>query len=301
MIKTKENEMNISYSKLMLFNQCPRKYYKRYIEKSDIKETTWPGGIFGSSVHEGLEDTINMLNDGATSRDVIGSLHGKFETYFEAIKVKEKKTFKESREYRSNKKKFYNEGNRALKSVAGFLTSYYSWNKIEPEKKYVTTWNKKEKINCVGIVDIKLTNDDDSLSIIDLKVTKDSSLYWHKTWNDDLQSLMYDKLVYGETKILPRDFTYLVYDRELKMLFIKQRPINLTGETDFDLLNNKIEKLISFNKNATEELAIELAISDKEQCHWCVWSKSCDKKWVDENTKKAKLIANKIKRKKRKI
>ena len=296
---------SISYSKLSLFKACPRQYYHRYIEKSKIKEVTYPGGLYGQACHLGLEQIIKTLSDGGTVKDVDGLLVGTFATLFEQAKTESKNTFKESREFREDRKGFMNDGDRALRSIGRFFTSYFQgWSELKSEAEYKFEW--KPRVECVGIIDARLIWPDGSHSIVDLKITADGSNFWWVDWYRDTQSLMYDFLVYKHVGTLPKSFAYMVYDRTLKTLFVKERSIAPFVQLDVNdpeyvepiyfSLDNRIDILARFNEACLDDecvgdsLSLSIAKPSMEGCKWCPWSKTCTKKWESKNVLNARRM-----------
>ena len=288
---------SISYSKLSLFKACPRQYYHRYIEKSKIKETTYPGGLYGQACHLGLEQIIKTLSDGGTAKDVEGLMVGAFPTLFEQAKEELKDTFKESREFREDRKGFMTDGDRALRSIARFFTLYFQgWSELKSEEKYQFEW--RPRVECVGVVDARFIYPNGEYSIVDLKITADGSKFWWIDWYKDTQSLMYDFLLNKETGILPKSFAYMVYDRTLKTLFVKERNIEPTVELEplYNLLDERIDLLAKFNEYCTDDetigdsMSLSIANPSMEGCKWCPWSKTCTKKWESKNVINARKM-----------
>jgi len=280
----------VSYSQISLFNTCPTQYYFKYIVKDQTPETVWPGGLFGSAVHLGAEDAIKMKNEGVKYNIIEKELKDNFTYYFRQAKkeIKEKDEFKESKEYRLHKKEFVKSGNKALNSVIQFINNYIKddYDKLYPEKRYKIPWNKD--LDCSGIIDIKIEKDN-KVYILDLKVTSDGYKFWWINWNNDIQSFMYDYLIYSEHKIIPEFFSYVIYDRKLGMLFLKNRNIIKPIEQVKEKLNKHITAIQNF-RTMEEEEAVEYAKPHKLNCLWCAFKKRCKYKYEDKMVKKIKQI-----------
>lgn len=284
----------LSYSKLSLFNKCPYAYYWKYVVKDQSPETTWPGGLFGTTVHAMLEVYIGMLNTGASHTEAEAALKNRFSEFFskERNLITKPKIFKESREFRSDKAAFFESGDKAVIAVIRFFDKYFNghYRQIESEAEYKASWD--DTTDTTGIIDIRLTMPDDSIEIIDMKVTGDSANFWWTDWQSDPQSNMYDFLTFKSLGIIPSKFAYLVYDRNINVLFMKQRliPVN-TPET---LKNGELAKMIASASAFHEatisnpELAESLARPTELQCKWCSFSKLCSKKWESRLAKSGK-------------
>jgi len=257
--------------------------------KDQRPQNVYPGGLFGSACHLALEDSLIMQNDGVQLNIIENEFKESFAKYFKKAKseIRDKDEFKESKEYRLHKKEFEKSGDKAIINIIQFMNKYIkTFDNIYPEKKYTTSWN--ENLNCTGVIDVKIESEG-KVYILDLKITGDSTKYWWTNWNTDIQSLMYDFLIYSDHKVVPESFGYLVYDRNLKMLFLKERNIKPnTLETVTAKLNKFIHKIEDFQINHTEELAISMAIPEKSQCNWC--SYKCPNKYQEEIVKKARGI-----------
>ena len=277
-----KKEKDISYSKISLFKKCALNYYAKYINKQfeTDKETLWPGGIIGSACHNGLEKVIAMMVAGESKKNIEGSMKGIFPSLYQQIRDgidKTKTVYKESREFKDNPDGFMSEGDRALMNITRFFTSYFNeFKEIESEKKYEA--QATEMVKCVGVVDSRLVLNDE-FYIADLKITGDSSLYWHVMWENDIQSLMYDFLLEKNIGSTPTKFMYLVWDRTLKILFLKERPV---GKMNRKVLDKYINELSKFNLESNEEMAIKMANPSRENCLWCPLKASCPKVWQPE-------------------
>jgi len=288
--------ITLSYSKISLFKKCPTEFYYKYVIKDNSVETSWPGGVAGSAIHLGLEKYITALNEGMPLKQAEHFIDNSFEILFneakEEIKQDPKKVFKESKEFRLHKEDFFKGGNRALKAVLSFYNNYlYNRVSVEPEKEYK---GLIKKINLTGIIDVKIT-DNDEIKIIDLKITGDGSNFWWIDWNQDIQSKMYDLLIYQNFKKVPVSFGYLVYDRTLNFLYFKERMKynNILEETGHDLyLEDKIKEVERFIQKSLEdeEYGKSLSNPQEKECQWCSYSHKCKDKYQSEIIKQVRKI-----------
>jgi hypothetical protein len=271
----------------------------KYIIKDQSPETTWPGGLFGSTVHKMLETYLTKLNEGLSHSQIVKDLNGTFQEFFNAEKkdLKSPKVFKESKEFRMHKDDFFDSGNKAFINVVDFFNKYFKdYEEVEPEKEYKSSWN--EDIDTTGIIDIKLKYPDQRIKIVDLKITSEGSNFWWINWNNDPQSHMYDFLVYDNVGVIPETFAYLVYDRALNMLFLKERTLavnNIETIKQDSYLNTLISTVKDFVDIVTiePEYAKKCARPKETQCQWCSYKSKCENKWEHQIIKKTKKILKK--------
>ena len=56
-------EIKYSVSRYKLQLDCLGKYYFRYIKNIEVEKLTWPGTIFGSSIHKYIEDNLQKVDE----------------------------------------------------------------------------------------------------------------------------------------------------------------------------------------------------------------------------------------------
>jgi len=227
---SKGEKVYLSYSKLNLFKDCPKQFYFRYL-REDIKEkpTVWPGNIAGRVFHKAIETAINMKNDGTSDKLIIAELDGKFQEWYELEVEENKKFYKKSKEIAMNSK-FFQQHDKMMKSVIKFILGYFYHQKnniiIKPEKEYSIEWKWDKDIIVSGIVDLEIHEQIDfeifDYQIFDFKVTKDSTNFYYVEWDKAIQKIMYEYFIWNTHKKFPEAFTYLVFNREDKLLFFKE-------------------------------------------------------------------------------
>jgi hypothetical protein len=235
-----------------------------------------------------LEEYINGLNSGISYEELDTIFKNSFKKYFllERNELTDNKVFKESKDFRLHKEQFFKKGDKGINIILNFIKKYFQhYDIIESEKEYNISWDNK--INTIGYIDIKLVKDN-IISIIDLKVTADGHNFWWVNWQEDIQSMIYDYLVYKDSGQYPESFAYLVYDRTLEMLYFKER----TQIKQTNYLNEIIDNLYEFILKAVDDetYALSLSKSDEKQCMWCTFKNKCDNAYVNPLIKKSKKI-----------
>lgn len=289
----------LSYSRLSLFEKCPYEYFFKYIIKDQATDISWPGSLYGSTIHKILEEYIIGLNKKISHKKLEKELKGSFEHYFllEKKELKKPKVFKESKDFRMHKQAFFDNGDRGATTVIKFFNKYFQgYESVEAEKVYQGSWSKT--VDTTGIIDVKFKYPDGTIKIVDLKLTAEGSNFWWVDWKNDPQSHMYDFLVYKNLGIIPESFAYMVYDRTLNMLYFKERtePVNFieTIETENYLgdLMNEVDTFID-TCAINPEYAVTQAKPKEQVCHWCPFKADCIHKWESEIIKQGKKVLKK--------
>lgn len=287
-------KVKLSYSKLNIFQQCPKQYYYRYLRK-DITEkpTVWPGNVTGRILHSAMENAINEKNKNVDDKIIIFNIKGKFQEMYEVEVKKCKKDYKTSKEIRSDKDKFFRNNDRLMTSLVKFILSYF-YNedniKVIPEEEYVVEWKWDPEIKLNGFLDVRLQSEEYTTQrIFDLKVTKESENFYFVDWDNMLQKLVYEYFIFMKYGVIPHSFTYLVLNREEKTLFFKEkfRTHDLFNIKEyFSKLHIRLQELKEYTLNPD----ITLVNPEEVACRWCIYSRYCEDKFQG---KYIKLMKNK--------
>ena len=285
---SKGEKVQLSYSKLSLFQSCPREYYYRYL-RADIKEkpTVWPGNLIGQVFHKVVQKTIESRNKGKKDTLIIAETKGKFHELYENEVEKHKDDYKKSKEIAMAKDKFWAKNDKLMLSLAKFILAYFYIDdgaKIIPEEEFNVLWKWDEEILIRGFLDIHQYNNKIKYHrIYDLKVTKDSNNYYFVDWDNAYQKMVYEYFLYSNYETLPELFCYLVLNREEKSLFFKEkrRISEFTVETYFSKLHNELQKVKKYTLNPD----LSLANPKEKKCKWCAYNSICDKKYISKYVK----------------
>lgn len=295
-IDLKKEKIKISYSKINMFKDCPGKYYFRYLTDLDIKQTIWPGNIFGQALHKTVEDAIIMKNDEVNNKIIIKDITNSFEKHFfkEQQYAIEKKLWKKNRYY--DEAKILKYGKKLSINTVEFILKYFSEYDIQTEQDYNVNWDYDKDIEINGIIDLELKKE--PLIIIgDLKTTKDSNNFYFVDWDNNIQKIIYDYIIYKQYKVLPTLFTYIIINTEDRIIFLKDY-----FNKDINNLKKYFEILdyyISILKKFTLKPLLEYCTPEEIKCKWCEYNKYCNNKYESLLIKKLRRNKNEKNKKRR--
>jgi len=287
----------LSYSKINLFDSCPRQFFYRYLTDIPLRPTKWPGTFVGQIIHEAVEYTINQMNDGGEPKKILKELKGTFKDKFAEEKKKNKEHYRASRELNSNKEKFYKDGDKGMLKVVSFILEYLFTQPniiIYPEAEFNIPWKWDDEIMLRGFIDILIKMPDGTNLIYDLKITKDSTTYFYVDWKTSYQKMFYEYFVSQKYGKPPGSFCYIVYNREDRTIFLKEKYADdvKPNKKYFSHLHDRLVGLKEFVKNPD----LSLANPNETQCNWCIYKDYCEHKYVSPLHKKIKTISKKRKR-----
>ena len=284
-----EQKINyFSYSKISLFNSCCFQYFNKYVLKTEAPEIVWPGTLLGTVSHSLLEDYIKLKNDGIEATKIFNQLGNEFENRFnkQRKEIEKPRVFRPSKDFKMNKKEFFEQGNKIFKHIFNFMEKFIPWDQLDwirSEQRAETNFDEENKI--MGYIDIQLSLKN-KIHIIDLKITGDSSSYFFKEWDEDTQSILYDYLTLKNEGQKLSSFSYLVFDKTNNYLFFKS---NSTNEINEEFINKNIKRMNKYKTLSTEE-AQKFTNPEEAKCNWCGYNKLCTGRFKTELQKKLEKV-----------
>lgn len=271
--------IKVDASKINLFNTCPFKFYLRYYSNLEVKDTTWPNTVFGTSVHKVVERAFKSFNNGVDLQIVLDSID--FEKDFLYYKEKAGKSFRESRYY--DEEEFIKLGKKYSAAIVKFIYNHFDTAKvyiIKPEIKFTCKFSFVDDIECVGKLDSLIQYNSGLYDIYDLKTTSKNEQYLFVNWDEAIQDLMYEYLTFMDYKQFANSFNFLVINKDEKMIFLKSKIIT-SPETEEELreyfspLTISIKRMKKFLLLPYEE-KIKFKLHAYNTCRYCFGQKTCE-------------------------
>lgn len=273
-IREIKHPIEISASKINLFKECPIKYYFRYLTDLDVKQTIWPGNLFGQTLHRILEDTIKQVNDKIDFNSIVIESKGKFQDIFFKLREEAGKDWKKSRAY--DEAEYLKKGEKFTNILLKFIIKFLpeSSSQLMSECKFKHPWFMNADVVINGITDLIIFNQDNTIDIVDLKVTSNSEQYYFVYWNWNVQSLIYEYLTFKAFERYASTFNFIVVNHDEKTLFLKRKYVEQPQDMEqyFGYLNNIITQMYEFI------FAPDLSLKCYGNgCKWCEYKNYCAK------------------------
>ena len=227
---------NISYSQLSLYENCPKQYKLRYVDK----KSTFVSNIhliFGSAMHTVIQSWLDTIyKETATKADQMDlNVMLKDELINEFLKAEEKDGQPPCTKDQIGE--FYDDGVNILDFLKKRRADYFSkrgWSLVGCE--IPINVKIKDKIRMIGFLDVVLKHESGRVKILDLKT---STMGWNKYVKADkikaAQLLLY-KMFYAEQKFMdPKDI-------DIEFFILKRK---LYEKTDFP--QKRIQKFVPAN------------------------------------------------------
>ena len=270
---------NISYSQLSLFENCPKQYKLRYVDK----KSTFVSNIhliFGSAMHTVIQTWLDCIyNSTAAAADKMDlNVMLKDELISEFLKAQEK-----DNQAPCDKKQieeFYDDGVAILDFLKKKRGDYFSkreWKLLGCE--IPLNVKLRDKIRMIGFLDVVLQHSSGRIKILDLKT---STMGWNKYVKADkikaAQLLLY-KMFYAEQKfVAPEDIDieFFILKRRLyeKAEFPQKRIQKFVPANGKVSLNRARQLLDNFVKTTFDEDGKYIvenlkATPSKKSCKFC--------------------------------
>lgn len=272
-IREIKSPVEISASKINLFKECPVKYYFRYLTNIQVKQTIWPGNLFGQTLHHILENTIEAINNNTDFNSILIDSKGKFEEIFFKLREEAGKDWKKSRTY--DEPEFLKKGEKFANILIKFLFKFFpeESGQIISERKFKHPWIFNDDIVINGITDVIIFDKENQFDIVDLKVTSNSEQYYFVHWDWNVQSLIYEYLTNKEYGGYASTFNFIVINHDDKTLFLKKKLIDRPDDLKyyFNYLGNIINIMYEFIHKP------DLKMKNYGNCKWCEYKKYCEK------------------------
>ena len=227
---------NISYSQLSVFENCPKQYKLRYVDKLS-KSVSNIHLIFGSAMHTVIQEWLDCIyNSTAAAADKMDlNVMLKDELISEFLKAQEKDNQPPCDKQQIEE--FYDDGVAILKFLKKKRGDYFTkkeWKLLGCE--IPLNVKLKDKIRMIGFLDVVLQHSSGRIKILDLKT---STMGWNKYTKQDkvkaAQLLLY-KLFYAEQKFVAPE------DIDIEFFILKRR---LYEKADFP--QKRIQKFVPAN------------------------------------------------------
>ena len=227
---------NISYSQLSVFENCPKQYKLRYVDKLS-KNVSNIHLIFGSAMHTVIQSWLDVIyNKTATAADKMDlNTMLKDELISEFLKAQEKDEQAPCTKDQINE--FFDDGVAILDFLKRRRGDYFAkkqWSLVGCE--IPINVKIRDKIRLIGFLDVVLKHSRGRIKILDLKT---STICWNKYVKSDklkaAQLLLY-KMFYAEQKfVAPQDI-------DIEFFILKRR---LYEKADFP--QKRIQKFVPAN------------------------------------------------------
>lgn len=277
-LKPRKDIIQISNSKIGLFNTCYLQFYFRYLTDYPVKPVVWPATLLGEALHKIVELSIQYMNANRNvnlkklKKEIQDNIDS-FKKIYDVMLIEKQNEFKKSRGYDYDE--FVEKGEKYRDLLINFVIGYfYDYDEIKTEAEFKTMW--KDNVEMIGYIDL-LARKDKEYSIFDLKVTKDSFKYYFVDWDFNFQSQIYEMLTYKSDfsfDTWAKDFSFIVCNHEDKTLFFKQKMLSKPDDIDayFSILNSNIDSLINFIKDPRPMNVNNVRTIT---CRWCNYNSIC--------------------------
>ena len=280
-VKPAKDIVQISNSKLGLFNTCYLQFFFRYLTDFPVKPTVWPATLLGEALHKVVELSIEQMNSSTVSKidklkKEIKSNVSSFKEVYDIMLEEKKHEFKKSRGYDYNE--FVEKGEKYRDLLINFMINYfYDYDSIQTEREFKTMYT--DDIELIGYIDL-LGFKNNEFSIFDLKITKDSYKYYFMDWDYNFQSLIYEYLSYKdnvcktETPKWASDFSFIIVNHEEKTLFFKQKFLEQPKDVKeyFSNIDKAINNVVNFVR---QPKFIDEYKPSAVTCKWCNYKEIC--------------------------
>lgn len=295
-----KKDIYFSASRYSLMNDCLAKYKFHYIDKVKVETVTWPGTIFGTSVHRMIElflflykrnkstfqkdiEKIKQNKKAKKLEDLISKIFihiyekelSKYDPRKKKSKFKHITTkFRKTRDYNINKT--ISNGTKWCNKIIIFLIKYINIDKTKSEVKLQFSVKKGNyNIMLTGYIDLLLENNNKSMSIIDVKNTKYPEKYFCVDWENDIQSLTYLYLTQKNLKQFINSFSYFIFNINENMIFINNQTYSENKiKEDIKNFNKKLNDFIKNHEKALKDKK-DIYFPEKNKCYWCEFSSGC--------------------------
>ena len=262
---------DISYSKLSLFDDCPNKFFFKYLCETGIKPIAWSSAVIGTAAHAAVEDWAIAAygpERRIMSRDeVVGTFLGKYE--MELAKAKSESQYKVVRDW--DEDKYVECAKNSVIAVTEFLPGYLSRRcgsdevHLQPEVEISTPFEHDRRANLKGIIDMRCLVGDKVVAFFDLKTTKDSTKWYWVDWEDNIQKTIYEYLMTSESGELPERFGYVVVNYLARTIFAKEHSNDGLADGHFSRLAARVSAIMDFVENPAFV-----------QNHGYAWHRTCE-------------------------
>lgn len=200
-----------SHSRIGAFEQCPKRYFFRYVDKPDVEKIDSIEAFLGSRVHDSLEQ---LYRDGRMHKEVtLQELLDEFEKgwlkhYHDGIKIVRR---------RYNAENYFKVGQRCLQD---YYRRYHPFNQSRTlglEERIVIDLDMHGDYKLQGYIDRLSQAGDGHYEIHDYKTSNSLPMQGH--FDLDRQLALYQIGVerrFGDARHVDLVWHYLQYDRELR-------------------------------------------------------------------------------------
>jgi len=260
-------EIKYSVSRYKLQLDCLGKYYFRYIKNIEVEKLTWPGTIFGSSIHKYIEDNLQKVDEIKKLSDYKKYNLPLFNKYYQQEKnLQIANGFKIGKPRMFNEDRLMGEAEKWLPNIFRFLKNFLPKGKIMHEDEINNSIEVNNvKINNTSIIDLQVASED-KLWLFDFKNTKHPTNYFFINWKEDPQSVSY---LYFTREKKPESFSYIVFDIDDSMIFVNSTVMHenienlfetmITNFITFTVQRIKFLYIIQVRKNANGANLISIA------------------------------------------
>ena len=283
-------QKSVSFSKLSIYSQCPRKWSFQYREKLR-KFSSSIHTIFGSSLHNTIQSYLTTAYNESWAAANRLPLIDMFEQFYRGEYIKcyrdnDNKHFSSADEMNE----FFEDGKEILIFIQKNYTKYFGgrgWSLVGCEIPVtLPPIDNKPNLLFTGYLDIVLYHEEmNIIKIIDLKSsTKSWSDYQKKDPNKINQLLLY-KQYFSQLYNFPIDnieIEFIILKRKLQedsewkqsriQTFIppnKKPSLNKAVNT----MNSFIEECFEWNNTIKER---EYPKNPSRLCEWCIYNKECE-------------------------
>jgi hypothetical protein len=263
-------EIKYSVSRYKLQLDCLGKYYFRYIKNTEVEKLTWPGTIFGSSIHKYIEDNLQKIDEIKKLTDYKKYNLPPFIKYNQQEKNSQiANGFKIGKPRMFNEDRLLADAEKWLPNIFRFLKNFLPKGQVLHEDEINTMLEiNGVKINNTSIIDLQIIGEENKLWIFDFKNTKHPTNYFFINWQEDPQSVSY---LYFSKEKNPQSFSYIVFDIDDSMIFVNSTQMHDNVE---ELFHKMINNFIINHQMAEDS---KLYNPSKEKCKWCEFNKHCKK------------------------
>jgi len=251
-----------SHSRISAFEQCPRRYAYRYVEKPDVDKTDSIEAFVGTRVHEALEQLYRdvRMHKEVTLDELLAEFDKNWQKhYHDGIKIVRK---------RYNADNYYQVGRRCLTDYYRRHHPFSQTRTLGLEERIVIDLDMKGEYKLQGYIDRLAQVADGHYEIHDYKTS--NSLPGQVHFDSDRQLALYQIGVerrFGDAHRVDLVWHYLQYDRELRS---RREPEQL-AQLRFDTIGTiqSIEAESRKGQFPTRESAL---------CDWCEFFAICPAK-----------------------
>lgn len=251
-----------SHSRLSTYEQCPRRYKFKYVEKFPIGDRQSVEGYMGGVVHETLRRLYELAMAGKVWEEE------KLLTYYDEVWVKDRPSELYIRDEELSEEDFRKKGRSMLSDYYRMNHPFDQEKTVALERNITVNLDAEGKYRAQGFIDRLAVGADDTMQIHDYKTSR--SIVRQQNLDEDRQLAMYQL---GVQQMWPdRKGFELVWH----YLAVPERRTSRRTDVDIEaLIKSTITLIREIQQARTDD---NFPTRESRLCNWCEYMSFCEAK-----------------------